>query len=127
MNILIVEDEVISSKKLSEILSSYGDIKVFYDGKSAISYYKKSLKENIPIQLITLDIAMPEFDGIETLIELRAFEKELGLKQDDCSKIIMVTSSFNKEKITECFAQGCNDYIIKPLDLVEKVKMASTK
>ena len=116
MDIMIVEDEIISSKKLSEILSPYGECKVFYDGKSAIAYYSKCLEKNHNIDLITLDIAMPEFDGVETLIELRAIEKENGISTDNGAKIIMVTSSFDKDKITECFAQSCNDYIIKPFD-----------
>ncbi|OGI12056.1 MAG: hypothetical protein A2Y40_07880 [Candidatus Margulisbacteria bacterium GWF2_35_9] len=125
MNALIIDDDVVSCKKLSEILEPYATCSVFYEGKKAIEAYDSIIRKGDKIDLITLDIAMPLFDGIDTLKELRSIESNYHINKDDSAIIIMITSSFDKHKITESFEKGCNDYIIKPFD--EKKLLARLK
>jgi len=125
LNIIVIEDEVVSCTKLTKILEPYGNCNEFYEGSKAIEFYDNFLQNGKRINLITLDIAMPVLDGIRTLEQLRTVEKNNNIGEKDAAKIIMVTSSFDKDQITACFEKGCNDYIIKPFDeekLLDRLK-----
>ena len=81
MKTLVVDDEVISRKKLQKILSNLGECEAVEGGKAAITVFEKALKEKDPFDLVTLDIVMPEMDGTEALVELRELEKEAGVRR----------------------------------------------
>jgi len=71
-----------------------------------------------PVRVVLLDIMMPEFDGIETLQEIRADER---LKK---IPVMMLTASGDMENIRKVRALGVTDYIRKPFmpaDLIERV------
>lgn len=78
------------------------------------------------ISLVLLDIMMPEFDGMETLAEIRADNR---IKN---TPVMMLTATVDKELIQKSMALGVKDYIKKPflpVDLVARVnkKLAETK
>ena len=114
MKILVVDDELVSRKKLQKILSSLGECGAVEGGKAAISAFGKALKENDPFDLVTLDIVMPEMDGTEALVELRELEKEAGVPEEEKAVIMMVTSHGDKNNIVTSISAGCDDYIVKP-------------
>ena len=114
MKILVVDDELVSRKKLQKILSNLGECGAVEDGKSAITAFEKALKEKDPFDLVTLDIVMPEMDGTEALVELRELEKDAGVPEEEKAVIMMVTSHGNKDNIVTSISAGCDDYIVKP-------------
>jgi two-component system sensor histidine kinase/response regulator len=61
--------------------------------------------------LVLLDIAMPEMDGIEVLTRLRKQYSVLELP------VIMVTADDHEERIVEALSLGANDYLLKPLNM----------
>ena len=112
MRIMVVDDELVSRMKMKKILSGFGEIVPVENGKDAIDLFRKSVTEGSEIDLITMDIEMPEVDGIEALFEIREIEKKL--KRDKPVKILMVTSHAHKDYIITSVQAGCNEYVVKP-------------
>ena len=74
---------------------------------------------NRRVDLVLLDILMPEFDGIETLREIRDDERIKNVS------VMMLTASGDVENIQKVGTLGVKDYIIKPFvpaDLIKRVE-----
>ncbi len=113
--VLIVDDTKFMRKMLRKMLSEQYD--VVGEAENGLECLEM-VEEHRP-DLITLDVIMPEMDGLEALSEIKD-------KYDD-QKVIMVTSVGQHEKVTEAMKKGAEGYIIKPfkkegvLEEVEKV------
>lgn len=111
--ILIAEDDFVSYKLIQNYLMDY---KILYadNGKMAVELFK----QNPDIDLIFMDIKMPVMDGFEATQQIRKFNKEIP--------IIAQTAFALKGDKEKALAEGCNDYITKPivkqklLELIEK-------
>ncbi len=124
MKILVVDDELVSRKKMMKILSDSGQCEGVKDGKAAISAVVKSLEDWKLYKLITLDVTMPNLNGIQVLDAIRKLEEERGLDDDEKTKILMVTSHSDVETVKACVGK-CDGYVIKPFNkevMVEKMK-----
>ena len=117
MDILIVDDEIVSRTKMQTILKSFGDCTAVDNGQGAIDVFNKELSQGNAFDLITLDINMPDMGGEEVLIAIREIEKNNNIPNDKLVKILMVTSESDKEKVIACHSAGCDDYIIKPFNI----------
>jgi two-component system chemotaxis response regulator CheY len=120
--ILVVDDNFANRQLIIEILADLAKCDVAMDGREAIEAYNLSLIKN-PYDLILLDIAMPEINGIEFLTMVRDNEKKAGIPLGDGIPIIMVTA--HKEPFMESFNKGCDDYLLKPIDqdaLISKIR-----
>ena len=114
--ILVVEDDVRNIFALSSLLEPKGArIEIARNGHEALD----SLARNMPqpqtaIDLVLMDIMMPEMDGLAAMREIR--------KRPEWKKIpiIALTAKAMKDDQEKCLAAGANDYIAKPLD-VEKL------
>ncbi|KUK58322.1 MAG: Transcriptional regulatory protein [Synergistales bacterium 53_16] len=62
--------------------------------------------ESTPVDLVILDIYMPELDGVETIHEIRRSERNVD--------VIVVSASHEVETFTEVSRAGAFDYIVKP-------------
>lgn len=125
MSIIIIDDELISRKKLSEILKQFGTCEEFDRGDSALVAIEKKIKNKEPISLITVDISMPYLNGLAVLKKIRAIEEDQSVLETNKSKIVMVTSSVDRDNIMEALSQGCNDYILKPFNeeaIIDRLK-----
>lgn len=113
-NILVVDDEIVSRKKVSKILDNAGyKAEVAVDGKDGL---KKIIDaNNTPDQfdLLITDINMPVLDGIELLDELN--ELDLNIPA------IAFTGNEEKEIVVELLRRGCSDYLAKPFDKKELI------
>jgi CheY-like chemotaxis protein len=109
--ILVVEDDVRNIFALSSLLEPKGaSIEIARNGREAL----ESLTRNPDIDLVLMDIMMPEMDGLTAMREIR--------KRPDWKKlpIIALTAKAMRDDQEKCVAAGANDYIAKPLD-VEKL------
>jgi len=125
MKTLVVDDELVSRKKMQKIMVSLGECQAVDSGKTAISAFKKAWECWSPFYLITLDVNMPEMDGTEVLYEIRKIEKEKKVPKEKQVKILMVTSSSDKDTIITCIQAECDDYVVKPFDkktVIEKIE-----
>jgi two-component system chemotaxis response regulator CheY len=123
MRILIAEDDLISRKFISKILSQYGECDVTVDGQEALDAYLLAAKENKPYDLICLDIMMPKIDGVRVLKAIRALEKQQENSTAHHAKIIMLTALADKEYVTKSFEIGCEAYATKPIDTEKLVEV----
>ncbi len=122
MRIMVVDDELVSRKKMEKILSSFGEVEAVENGEKAIDFFRKASDKGEGIDLITLDIEMPGIDGTETLFEIREIESENKVSKDKQVKILMVTSHSHRDYVITSMQAGCNDYVVKPFtsDMVIK-------
>lgn len=125
MRILIAEDDLVSRKFLSRLLSAYGECDITVDGMEALEAFMMAWDEGKPYDLVCLDIMMPNLDGERTLKMIRDIEKQKGVQSSDAVKIIMTTALNESDRIFNAFNTGCEAYAAKPIHtekLVEVMK-----
>jgi CheY-like chemotaxis protein len=101
------------------------------DGLQAIDAYKAAVNKRCPVDLVLLDLQMPNCDGIQACQEIRAFERIEGLwpaiifismsdKHEPLyhfANIIAVTGQDSVDDKGRCFAAGIDKYFVKPLPM----------
>lgn len=113
---LVVDDELVSRKKIQKIMDTLGECEAVEGGRDAIAAFTKALENGVPFDLITLDIALPDMDGTEVLYEIREIEKGENTPAEKQVKILIVTARSDKDSIITCIQAGCDDYIVKPFN-----------
>ncbi|MCS7303891.1 MAG: response regulator [Thermoguttaceae bacterium] len=121
MRALIVDDDYVSRSKLKALLAPYADCDAAPDGPIALQLFQKAHEERCPYDLITLDIDMPGMNGQETLQRIRRWEADYRNCKE--AKVLMVTIRDAPEDIVLSFREGCEWYLIKPVN-AEKVRNA---
>ncbi len=111
-NILIVEDDEINLRFLLEVLSAY-DVNTFIakDGEHALSVFFS----NTDIELILLDIQLPNISGYDVVRQIRKTNKNLP--------VIAQTAHAMLDDRYKALEVGCTDYITKPIDSKLLAKM----
>jgi two-component system, chemotaxis family, chemotaxis protein CheY len=71
------------------------------NGRDAVELYRKLRPD-----LVTMDIVMPEMDGIDAVREIRGMDPE--------AKIIMVSAMGQQSMVIDAIQAGARDFIIKP-------------
>jgi len=124
MRALIVDDDYVSRSKLKALLAPYADCDAAPDGPIALQLFQKAHEERCPYDLITLDIDMPGMNGQETLQHIRNWEAEhKAYRNYKKAKVLMVTVRDAPEDIVLSFREGCEWYLIKPVN-AEKLRNA---
>lgn len=113
--ILVVDDAAFMRMMIKEILTKNGFevIGEASDGSEAVDKYKE-LKPD----LVTMDITMPEMDGIAALKEIK--------KTDPNAKIIMCSAMGQQTMVIDAIQAGAKDFIVKPFQ-ADRVIEAITK
>jgi CheY-like chemotaxis protein len=125
MRILVVDDDMVSRKKMEVILQEFGDCFLAESGQDAIRVFREASAKDVPFDLISLDISMPDIDGIEVLKQIRQLEKDLDLPPKRQARVMMVSSHADQDLVLGSVAAGCNNYIVKPFErakVVEKLR-----
>lgn len=116
MRILIVDDEFVSRMKMQKLVAPYGSYDFAVNGKEAILAYKCAIHEGHPYDLITMDISMPDFSGIEVLQKIRRLEEEANIRFGHGTKVLMVTAANDAAAVMASYREGCEAYICKPFN-----------
>jgi len=101
--VLIVDDQQLNLKVLNKILCDDYSIRMINNGSLAIEMAKKYMPD-----LILLDIMMPDMNGFDVLMELKAFEKTRNIP------VIIITGLDNVEDEEKGLALDAADFIHKP-------------
>ena len=106
-SILIVDDDVALGNALSEELTEVG-----FDAYSVVSADDAFIfLKTHPVDLMLLDLKMPEKDGFYVLHEL--------IKDPNHCKVIVLTAYADVKSAIEAAKTGANDFISKPYDFEE--------
>ncbi|MCE7064676.1 response regulator [Dyadobacter sp. CY326] len=106
--ILVADDDMRNIFALSAVLEEAGfKIEIATNGREAIT----KLEDTPEIDLVLMDVMMPEMDGIEATKQIRQVNKWQNLP------IIAVTAKAMQGDREQCLAAGANDYISKPVDV----------
>lgn len=116
MKILIVDDELVSRKKLEKIMESLGECESVENGEDAL---KIAMTENPP-DLILLDIMMPGIGGYEVCKRLKAAPETKDIP------VIFLSAMDDKADIIQGLEMGAVDYITKPFHKAEVKARALT-
>ncbi|MBI4865187.1 MAG: response regulator [Candidatus Riflebacteria bacterium] len=102
---LIADDSRVMRKILKDILikENFDVVAEAANGDEAVAL----CKEHMP-NLLTLDIAMPGKDGIQTLKEVKLISNDI--------KVVMITSNDKHDIILEALKLGADNYITKPYE-----------
>ncbi|HEY3401819.1 MAG TPA: response regulator [Ohtaekwangia sp.] len=117
--ILVVDDDVEDHLILKEYFTEAGlekNVNFKENGEEAIEYLKTLQPKGLP-GLIVLDLNMPLMNGIQTL----ALLKEDFLLKDIL--VVICSTSNNEAEREKCIALGATDYIVKPFNWEEGMKM----
>ena len=111
-NVLYIEDDPDSRALIKRVLESRGHTLLFAaDGLTGVS-----MAENEEINLILLDINMPDIDGYEVARRIRKSKKKASLAY---LPIIAVTANALKGDAKKAISAGCNAYKSKPINIQE--------
>lgn len=112
--VLLTDDDMRNIYSLNAILEGEGmEVLVAHDGREAIS----RLSENPGIDIVLMDIMMPNMDGYEAMAVIRKEEKFTGLP------IIALTAKAMKEDRQKCLDSGATDYLTKPVNVNQLLTM----
>ncbi len=112
--VLIADDDVRNIFSLTKALEAHGmKILPAMDGKEALSI----LNKNHEIDVVLMDMMMPEMDGYETIMEIRNDAKFRNLP------ILAVTSKAMMGDREKCITAGASDYISKPVDIDQLISL----
>jgi two-component system chemotaxis response regulator CheY len=112
MRILIIDDEFVALTKMMTILSQYGHCTAATNGRQAYEMYCEAIMQNEPFDLITIDLNMPELDGLELLERFRTYEKSAGAASP---RKIVVTAEGQPHKVLAANKRHCDAYLVKPV------------
>lgn len=111
--ILLAEDDVRNIFALTSLLEPRGArVQIARNGREALEALEQSVQEaRSGIDLVLMDIMMPEMDGLTATREIR--------KRPEWSKlpIIALTAKAMKHDQEQILAAGANDYMAKPIDV----------
>ena len=119
MRVLIVDDQE-DSRDLTEgtlLSGGYDDVVTAGSGWEALKLLDIGRRADAPpaVDMVLLDIVMPEMDGVEVCARIRNDARYADLP------IIMVTSMDDMDSLGNAFGAGANDYVTKPVNRIELI------
>lgn len=118
LRVLVVEDGAVNMKLVTRLLEKRGHMVLqATSGKEAIAIY-----ESRPIDVILLDVSLPDMDGFEVTQAIRSKEKPKGRH----TPIIAMTAHAMKGDQERCLEQGMDGYIVKPIKAGELLETIET-
>jgi two-component system, chemotaxis family, chemotaxis protein CheY len=109
--VLIVDDAIFMRMKLKDILEKNG-FEVVGEAQNGIEAVEKYKSEKP--DLVTMDITMPEMDGVTALKEIKKADKD--------AKVIMCSAMGQQSMVMDAIKSGALDFIVKPFDTDRVIK-----
>ena len=104
LNFLVVDDSILMRNNIKSFVESLGHNVIGEAKNGAIAV---AMCSELEPDVITMDITMPDMDGITAISKIREFNSEVN--------IIVATSHGQEEIIMKALQAGAKGYILKPL------------
>lgn len=103
--VMVVDDAIFMRMKLKDILESngYEVVAEAENGRDAVEKYQQERPD-----LVTMDITMPEMDGVEALKAIKEIDED--------AIVIMCSAMGQQAMVMEAIQSGAVDFIVKPFD-----------
>lgn len=112
LKVLVCDDSILIRKKMKAALTEIGieNVAEVENGQYAVDYCKEN-----DVDLIFMDIVMPEKDGITALTEIKEMNKSV--------KVVMASSAGTQSHLKKAIKLGAYDFIQKPInkDAMEQI------
>lgn len=104
---MVVDDSAFMIKNLKRMLESFDTevVAMAEDGTEAVEVVEERGSE---LDLITLDITMPEMDGLEALEKIKDMAPEI--------KVVMVSAMGQEDTVKKTVMKGAEHFIVKPFE-----------
>lgn len=118
------EDHLLIQAAFESVKAPF-ELRFVKDGEDLLNYLQHLGKYSDPDMasptpdLILLDLNMPQKDGWQSLLEIKA-DPELS-----CIPVVILTTSYEREDITRCYTLGANTFITKPQSYDELQRIAA--
>lgn len=124
MHILLAEDNDINAMLARSLLERGGHVvHRVANGREAVAAVEAAISavdggsgKVSGIDLILMDMQMPEMDGLQASREIRRIEAGMGLRNPESTPIVALTANAMDEHHDDCLAAGMNGYLAKPFD-----------
>jgi two-component system chemotaxis response regulator CheY len=101
---MIVDDAAVMRIRLRDILEAkYKVVAEASNGQEALELYEQYTPD-----FVTLDITMPQLNGLEALEQI--------LARDPNANVVIVSAVGQKKMVFDCISKGAKDFIIKPFE-----------
>ncbi|MEL6624569.1 MAG: ATP-binding protein [Bacteroidota bacterium] len=108
MNVLVAEDNMVNQRVVKRMLEKMEQhVSIANNGKEAFEAYTHQA-----IDLILMDMQMPEMDGIQATQMIRGYERKENLAH---TPIIALTANATPEDRARCLEAGMDDFLTKPV------------
>lgn len=104
-NVLVIDDALFMRQMIKNALEQVGFTIV---GEAANGKEGLAMFNELKPDLVTLDIVMPEMDGLEVLQNIR--------ETDKIAKVIMITAVDQRDSMLTAMKLGVTDFVVKPFD-----------
>ena len=105
---LVIDDDIRNIFSMASALEEFGvDLHYAESGRAGLDL----LRQHPDIDIVLVDIMMPDMDGYETIREIRSIARFADLP------IIAVTAKAMKGDRSKCIQAGASDYVSKPVDI----------
>lgn len=116
---LIVDDDFTSRLVLNTFLSRYGECHIAVNGAEAVEAFRFALAAGERYDLVCMDLMMPIMNGQDAVGQIRRLEECRGIFSHKGAKIIMTSAIADITDVMICFAELCDVYLVKPINLAE--------
>ncbi len=111
LNILIVDDsKLIRAVIARHIKTHHWGVEEAANGHEALGMLRRARNTNKPVDVVILDLMMPQMDGFEFLERLRENEQHAKLA------VVVLTSKSDRQSVLRCGKLGVRNYLIKPFN-----------
>lgn len=110
LNVLYVEDEIDLKEVTENFLSNIiGNVVALDNGLDALNRFNEE-----KFDVVITDINMPKLNGVELIKEIKKINSNIP--------IIVTTAYNNEQQLEELYSAGMDEYIMKPIDLMQLVE-----